>query len=219
MGRMAEDQIVAPASSVMTTAKAALGVAARGLPAIRAALHGARIGAGAAFSPALVKRLGVEVVNDLPSAAQEGAKQMMVLGKDGVALRMSAVGGVGAVVSESAVRSVGMSTTRAALMGVGRAVRQGAVAGAVVDGVFGVVEGVRAVRAGTLTKKGAAKLAGKRAARGAVAGAGGVAAAGAASAMVAAAGLSIGAPVVIPFIAMAATGVAISKGFDKLFGE
>ncbi len=33
-------------------------------------------------------------------------------------------------------------------------------------------------------------------------------------------GLAIGgAPVVIPFVAMAAAGVAISKGFDRIFGE
>jgi len=217
---MAQDKLVAPSFSVLTTAKSAIGMAARGLPAIRAALHGARLGAGAAFTPAVVERLGVQVVQDLPNAAQEGVRAMMVLGKDGVALRMSAVGGVGAVVSQSAVRSVAMSTARAALAGVGRAVRQGAVAGAVVDGMFGVVEGVQAVRAGTLTRKGAAALVGKRAARGAVAGAGGVAAAGAASALVAAAGLALGgAPIVVPFVAMAATGIALSRGFDKLFGE
>jgi hypothetical protein len=90
----------------------------------------------------------------------------------------------------------------------------------VVDGVFGVVEGVKAVRAGTLSRREAAVLVGKRTARGAVAGAGGVAVAGAASALVAATGLAIGgAPVVVPLVAMAAAGVAISKGFDRLFGE
>jgi hypothetical protein len=36
-----------------------LGLAAKGLPAVRAALHGARLGAGAALDAKIVERLGI----------------------------------------------------------------------------------------------------------------------------------------------------------------
>jgi hypothetical protein len=217
---MTRDIIFLPATSALATARAAIGVASKGLPAIRAALHGARIGAGDAFGPAVVERLGVQVVAEAPVVASVGARSLMLVGKDGVAVQMSGIGKVAASASEGAVRSVSLLTKRAALTGALRAVRQGAAIGLVVDGAFGAYEAVTAVRSGKLTQREGALLFGKRAARGAISGAGGVAMAGAASAAIAATGLAIGgAPVVVPFVAMAAAGVAISKGFDRLFGE
>lgn len=217
---MTRDLLFLPATSALATARAALGVATKGLPAIRAALNGARIGAGAAFGPAVVERLGVQVVAEAPVATAIGARSLMLVGKDGVALQMSGVGRVAASATEGAVRSVSLLSKRAAFAGALRAVRQGAAIGLVVDGAFGAYEAVKGVREGKLDRREGALLVGKRAARGAIAGAGGVAVAGAASAVVAATGLAIGgAPVVVPFVAMAAAGMAISKGFDRIFGE
>jgi hypothetical protein len=201
------------------TARTALGIATRGLPAIRAALHGARLGAGIAFGSSVIERLGVKVVRDLPETASLASRAMTVHGKDGISLRLTALGGAAVTVSESTVQAVARGTARTALTGIGRAARQGALAGAAVDGLLGVVEGVRGLQSGKLTRGQAAWLAGKRAARGAVSGAGGVAAAGAASAVLAATGISIaGAPIVVPIVVMTAAGLAISRGFDKAFG-
>lgn len=221
MGDMTRDLELLPATSAIASVKAAIGVASKGLPAIRAALHGARIGAGVAFGPAVVERLGVQVVAEAPvAAAAIGARSLMLVGKDGVALQMSGMGKVAASASEGAVRSVALLTKGAAFAGALRAVRQGAAIGLVVDGAFGAYEAAMAVGQGKLTRREGALLVGKRAARGAISGAGGVAFAGAASAVMAATGLAIGgAPIVVPFVAMAAAGVAISKGFDRIFGE
>lgn len=186
---------------------------------MRAALHGARLGAGAALDAKIVERLGIGVVHDLPATAREGARALMVVGRDGVALRLAGASGVEATASASAIRAIATSSTRAAFAGVARAARQGALAGALVDGMFGAVEGLRATRAGQMSVRSAATLTAKRAARGATAGAAGVVAAGAASAVIAATGIAIaGAPIVVPLVTMAAAGAAVSHGFDKLFG-
>ncbi|HTJ81149.1 MAG TPA: hypothetical protein VL400_05475 [Polyangiaceae bacterium] len=229
-------------SAFTDSARAALGIAAKGLPAVRAALWGARLGAGRALDKATIERLGVEVVRDVSSAAKAeavgaaaaiataeplgvaglartGARTAVIMGKDGVALKLTPLGTPSAVVSEGAVQTVARATTRTAFAGVARAARQGAVAGAVIDGAFGAVEAVRAVRAGKLERKEGVMLVGKRAARGAVVGGAGVAAAAVASAAVAATGIGIGAPVLVPLVAMAAAGVAVTRGFDRVFGE
>jgi len=206
--------------SVMETARSAANVALKGLPAIRAALWGARIGAGALFDRAVVGRLGIEVAEELPAVATVGARSAMVLGRDGVAVRLTKGAGVAAVVTEGSVGAIATSTTRSAFFGLAKAARQGAVAGALIDGGFGVFEAVRGMRANQLTRRGAAMLVGKRAARGAVAGGAGVAAAGAASALIAVTGISlVGAPIVFPLVTMAAVGLAASHGFDRLFPD
>ncbi len=207
-------------TTLTQSARAAIGVATKGLPAVRAALWGARIGAGTALDVATVERLGVEVVREAPSLAKTGVRTAMILGKDGVAVKLGPGGGVTAVVTESSVRSVARATTRTAFAGVARAARQGAVAGAIVDGAFGAVEAIRAVRDGQMSRREGVMLAGKRTARGAVVGGASVAAAGAASAVLAATGIAVaGAPIIVPLVTMAAAGVVVTKGFDRLFGE
>jgi hypothetical protein len=205
--------------SVTEKVRGAMGLAAKGLPAIRAALWGARIGAGAGLQREVIERLGVEVAQELPAIAKVGGRGAMVLGKDGVAVRLTRGGGVGAVVTESSVNAIARSTTRTAFAGVARAARSGALFGALIDGGFGAVEAIREMRNNGLTRRDAAILVGKRTARGAVVGGASVAAAGAASAVIAATGLTIvGAPVVVPLVAMAAGGVVASRGFDRVFG-
>lgn len=206
-------------ATLLETAQSALGVATKGLPALRAALHGARLGAGAALDSKVIERLGIRVVRDLPITPEAGARALMVVGKDGVAMNMAGRIGVAASATESTIRTIARSSTTTALSGVLRATRQGAVAGAVVDAAFGVVEGAKAIREGSMTPKGAAGLVAKRAARGATSGAAGVAAAGAASAVVAATGLAFaGAPIVVPIVTMVAAGALVSRGFDRVFG-
>jgi hypothetical protein len=207
-------------ATLADSARAAVGIATKGLPAIRAALWGARIGAGKALDAATVERLGVEVVSEVPALAKTGVRTAMMLGKDGVAVKLGPGGGVSAVVTESSVRQVARATTRTAFAGVARAARQGAVAGALVDGAFGAVEAIRAVRGGQLSTREGLILAGKRTARGAVVGGASVAAAGAASAVIAATGIAVaGAPIIVPLVTMAAAGVVVTRGFDRLFGE
>ncbi len=211
---------LALSDSVKKTLAAAVGVATRGLPAVRAGLHGARLGAGAALEPAVVERLGVQVLSDIPTKASEGARALMVHGRDGVAIALGSAGGVRAVVTESAVRAVARQTARTAFAGVLRATRQGAAAGAIVDGALGILEAAKGLKRGELTPVQAAKLAGKRTARGAVVGGASVAAAGVASAAIAATGVAfLGAPIVVPIVTMTAAGVAIGHGFDRVFGS
>ncbi len=206
--------------SIAETARNAASLALKGLPAIRAALWGARIGAGALFDRTIVAKLGLEVADELPAVARVGTRRAMILGRRGVALRVTPGGSVGAVVTNGSVAAIARSTTRSAFAGFARAAGHGAIAGAVIDAGFGVVEAARALRSHTLTRREAVALVGKRAARGAVAGGAGVAAAGAASALIAATGLTIiGAPIVVPFVTMAAVGVAASRGFDRLFPD
>ncbi len=194
-------------------------VAAKGLPALRAALYGARLGAGARLDAAVVERLGVSVLRSGASALVHDPLGVMVRGRDGLALRFSAATGVGAVAHEATITALRHLSVRSALAGLGRATMQGAAAGAVIDGVAGAVEaGVRAQR-GDISVRTAAIYAGKRAARGALSGAAGVAAAGAASAALAATGITIvGAPVVLPIVVMVAAGSVASRRLDKLLG-
>jgi hypothetical protein len=222
------------ATRVRSTARAVAHVALQGLPAVRAAMHGARLGAGRAFSPAVVEQLGVAV---LPAAGavdhalgrgageaalvlRAGARELVVHARDGLTLRISPTGGAAASVSHDAVRALARTGARGALAGIGRAAMQGATAGAVLDGALAGVAAIRAVRRGEMTGRAAARHVGKRTVRGAVAGAVGVAAAGAVSAGLAAVGLAIvGAPVAIPIATMVATDALATRAFDRLFGE
>jgi len=207
---------------LIDSARAAVDVAAKGLPAVRAAIWGAKLGAGKRFGVSTVEKLGVQVVAEEASLgaralAITGARTAMIVGKDGVTIGLKPGGAATAAVTESSVRAVARATSRTALAGVARAARQGAVAGALVDGAFGAVEAARAVRAGDLTPKEGMMLAGKRAARGAVVGGVSVAAAGAVSAAIAASGIAVaGAPVIVPLVTMAAAGVVVTRGLDRL---
>lgn len=216
-------------------------LAAKGIPAVRAALHGARVGAGAAFSPAVVERLGIAVLpvttrrlGEAIAAAtggtglvlqrggatvRAGAREFVLHAKDGLMLRVASKGGVDVAVSRDAVRAIARTSTRGALLGAGRAVLGGAVAGAVLDGAIAGAWALRAVYLGESDARHAARFVAKRAVRGALAGSLGVAAAGIVSAGIAATGISlVGAPVVVPLATMIAAGAAATRVFDRVFG-
>ena len=208
---------------------------------MRAAIHGARLGAGAAFSPAVIERLGLRV---LPQSARmmaaslgrnageaalvmrrggsvmrAGMRELVMHGREGLTLRVSPSGGAVASVSNDAVRAMARTTVRGAISGIGRAAFGGAAAGALVDGGLAGIEAVRAYQRGEINPRQGVRRVGLYAARGAVAGAAGVAAAGVVSAGIAATGFVIvGAPIAIPIATMVAAGAAASKLFDQRFG-
>ncbi|MDP3276133.1 MAG: hypothetical protein Q8Q09_13120 [Deltaproteobacteria bacterium] len=213
-------------------------VALMGIPAVRAALHGARLGAGTALTSEVIERLGIAV---LPAPAQliargiiHGKKQLGVVFSrrggvlraearrvvmhtaDGLTLSVSPGGEIAASTSADAVRSLARSSTRAALKGLGRAAVRGAAAGAVIDGSLAALGAWRAHRAGTLDGGQVRTRIALGTARGALAGAVGVGAAGVVSAGVALTGLSIaGAPFVLPLVTMAAASTLVGRVFDR----
>lgn len=217
-------------------------VAMTGVPAVRAALHGARIGAGPHFAVEVIERLGISV---LPAPAQLVAKGLLKGGKslgvalarkgavvraeaqrvvlhtgDGVQLTVAPGGSVAASAAEDTVRSIARGSARAALRGIGRAAMQGAVAGAVLDGGIAAIGAWRGVRKGTLTQRDAGVHVLLGASRGAVAGAVGVTAAGLVSAGVAFTGLTLaGAPIVLPIVTMAGAGALAGRAFDRVVAE
>jgi hypothetical protein len=204
-------------------------------------MHGARLGAGRAFSPAVIEALGLKVLPESARAVasslgrgageaaivlrrggavvKAGAKELVVHGREGVTLRVSPTGGAVASVSGDAVQALARTSVRGAVRGLGRAAIGGAAAGALVDAGFASVDAVRAVRSGELDRRGAVRRVGLYATRGAVAGAAGVTAAGVVSAGLAATGFAIvGAPVAIPIATMVAAGTFASKWFDRRYG-
>jgi hypothetical protein len=196
-------------------------VVARGLPALRAAINGARVGAGKAFNAATVESLGIAVIASDASqklqAIVPGPLAVAVKSKDGLALRVTALGGVSAGVTESAVAAMSRVPVRQALMGVGKATAQGALAGALVDGALAAFHASKAVKAGEMSTREGAIFTAQRVGRGAAVGGAGVLAAGAASAAVAASGLAVmGAPVVVPLVTMVAVGTVVGRQIDKL---
>lgn len=217
-------------------------VAMTGVPAVRAALHGARLGAGPNFAIDVIERLGISV---LPAPAQLVAKGLLKGGKtlgvalarrgavvraeaqrvvlhakDGVQLSVAHGGAVAASAAEDTVKSIARGTARTALRGIGRAAMQGAVAGAVLDGGIAALGAWRGVRKGTLTQRDAGVRVLLGASRGAVAGAVGVTAAGIVSAGVAFTGITIaGAPFVLPIVTMAAAGALAGRAFDRVVSE
>jgi hypothetical protein len=207
-------------TTILSAGRGAAEVAAKGIPAIRAALYGARLGAGKAIAPAL-ERMGIKIADSVSrEIVKDGARSLAIQSAEGIALEVSQTGGIAASASRSAVHAAANSTVKGALLGIGKAARQGAFAGAAVDTAFAGIDVVRGLRNGTMDRSAAAKLLGKRAVRGAVSGGAGVAAAGAASAAIAATGVSIlGAPVVIPVVTMVAAGIVVQKTFDRVFGE
>jgi hypothetical protein len=223
---------------VRDVARRTAGLALIGVPAIRAALHGARIGAGRAFGPVVVRKLGVDV---LPGAARAlgdaianatgeaglvitrgghvlrtGARELILHTRGGVQLRVTP-SGARAAASESLVRDIARGSARAAWRGIGRATVYGAAAGAVLDGVAAGTNAYRAVQRGEMDGASALRHVGVHAARGAVVGATGVAAAGAVSVVVAASGLTLlGAPVVLPLATMVTAGALAGRAFDDV---
>ncbi|MFO0546886.1 MAG: hypothetical protein U0271_00795 [Polyangiaceae bacterium] len=216
--------------SLLQAVENAAGLAAKGIPAIRAALYGARLGAGAKLDAAVIERLGVRVVRSLRAApavatdtvaqaATASARALAIETRDGLSLGVGGARLGQATVTDSAIAAARGLTVRGALVGLGRAASHGAAVGALVDGAIGAVEAGLAVSRGRLTRGEALAFAGKRAARGAASGAAGVAAAGAASALVAAAGISVaGAPFVVPLVAMVAVGTVVSRKVDGVLG-
>jgi hypothetical protein len=217
-------------------------MAMTGVPAVRAALHGARLGAGPGFALEVVERLGISV---LPAPAQLVAKGLLQGGKalgvalarrgavlraeaqrvilqtrDGVQLTVAPGGAVTASAAEDTVRSIARGSTRAALSGIGRAAMQGAVAGAALDGGLALLGAWRGMQSGALTGRQAGVRVLLGASRGAVAGAVGVATAGLVSAGVAFAGITVaGAPFVLPIVTMAGAGALASRAFDRVVSE
>jgi hypothetical protein len=208
----------------------AAALATRGIPAIRAAISGARLGAGARFAASTLETLGIRVVSS-PTTAQAPVEAIMsaaggapllsivAVRRSGIALRLLPTGGVAATVSEEIVSAAARSTVRGALMTIGRATAIGAFGGAAIDAVLAGIAVAPGLRAKTVTGREAAMRIGKRALRGAVAGGAGVVAAGAVSAAVAATGLTLAsAPVVVPLVAMVGVGAYASRVFDRRFG-
>ncbi len=218
-----------------------MNIALKGVPAVRAALHGARLGAGASFGPAVIESLGLRVLPQSARAVADslgrhageaavvlkrggavvraGVHEFVLHGGEGVTLRVSPRGGAMASVSRETVRAMGRTTVRGAVAGIGRAAFGGAAAGAVVDGGMASYAAVRAFRRGEINQRQAMRSVGLHAARGAVSGAAGVAAAGIVAAGLAATGVTIlAAPVAIPIATMIAVGAAVSQLFDRRFG-
>lgn len=216
--------------------------AVSGVPAVRAAINGVRLGAGPQFAIELVERVGVSV---LPMPAQlvakgliRGGKKLGIVlarngnvlraeagnfvahGQDGVSVAVGQGGKLAAAASEDTIRSIARSSARTALKGIGRAAMQGAFTGAVLDGGIALVSAMRASRRGEIDGRTATAQVLLSASRGAVAGAVGVGAAGFVSAAVAFTGLSIaGAPVVLPIATMVAVGAVTSRAFDARVRE
>ena len=225
-------------TTVRAAAKAAADVAFKGLPAMRAAMHGARIGAGSAFTASVVERLGMTIAPEAAHALgvavaraagvpgivlqrggmmlRAGAREVAMHTKEGLSLTVSA-NGAKAAATRGAVAAIAKTTVRGALVGVGRAAFQGAAAGAVLDGAIGGFTAFRAVQNGEMDRNAAVKFVGMSVARGAVIGGVGVAAAAAISAGIAATGFSIiGAPVVIPLATMVTAGAFAGRVFDRV---
>jgi hypothetical protein len=214
-------------------------VAMTGIPAVRAALHGARLGAVGGLTAEVVERLGISVL-PLPAQhvargllrggralgvalARRGAvvraeaRRVVVQGRDGVAVTVAPGGTVAASATEDTVRAIARGSGRAALRGIGRAAAQGAFAGAVLDGGIAAWSALGAVRAGSITPRRAGVRVLLGASRGALAGAAGVTAAGVVSAGVALTGLTIaGAPVVLPIVTMAGVSGVVARSFDRV---
>ncbi len=214
-------------------------VAMTGIPAVRAALHGARLGAGRGLTAEVVERLGVSV---LPASAQHVARgllrggralgvalarrgavvraeaqRVVVQGRDGVGITVAPGGTVAASATEDTVRAIARGTRRAALRGIGRAAAHGALAGAALDGGIAAWSAVRAARTGAITPRHAGVRVLLAASRGALAGAAGVTAAGVVSAGVALTGVTLaGAPVVLPIVTMAGVGGLVARSFDQI---
>ncbi len=214
--------------SVLSALQSAAALATRGVPAIRAAIHGARLGAGARFARSTVEKLGVHVATaealtpvaaDLAKATGVTALREVGVASAGISLKVSRFGTVTATVSEELVQAAAKTTVRGALATIGRATALGALGGAAVDAAWAGFAMIPGLRAGTVDRRTAAMHIGKRAARGAVSGAASVAAAGAVSAVVAATGITlVGTPVVVPLAAMIAAGALVARAFDRRFG-
>lgn len=210
----------------------AASMAARGVPAVQAAIHGARIGAGKRFAASTLETLGFKVA---PLAALAAAKpiqsSLIVDGavpalrldqitRKGISLGLSPAGGMTATVSQELVTAAAGTTVRTALMNAGRATAVGALGGAAIDVALAGLEVLPLLRGGKITGQAAARRIGKRALRGAASGGAGVAAAALVSAGIAASGLTMAAaPVVIPFVGMMAVGTLVSRAFDKRWGN
>ncbi|MFO0612317.1 MAG: hypothetical protein U0414_07010 [Polyangiaceae bacterium] len=215
---------------ILKALHSAASMAARGVPAVQAAIHGARIGARR-FAASTLETLGIKVAPvaavalrpmDSSIVAAEGVAPMIRLdsiARKGIALGVSPTGGMSATVSQEIVTAAANTTVRGALMNVGRATAVGALGGAAIDVALATLEVVPLVRGNKITRDAAARRVGKRALRGAASGAAGVAAAAIVSAGVAASGLTIAAaPVVVPFVGMMAVGTLVSRAFDRKFG-
>lgn len=138
----------------------------KGVPAMRAALHGARLGAGTKLSARVIEKLGVAVIpRSAASVASEvaqragefalvvqrrgavlraGAREFALHAPEGLTLRVTREGSALATLTHDAVHTLAGQSTRAALRGVGRAALQGAAAGALFDGAFATYEVLRA---------------------------------------------------------------------------
>ena len=214
--------------SLFGALQSALALATRGVPAVRAAVHGARLGAGARFARSTVEKLGVHVVAaealsplaaSLAKATDGATMREIGIATAGVSLRVTRLGSITATVSEELVHAAARSTARSALATIGRATALGALGGAALDAAWAGFALIPGLRAGTVDGRSAAMHVGKHAARGALAGAASVAAAGAVSAVVAATGITlVGTPVVVPLAAMVAAGALATRAFDRRFG-
>ncbi len=211
-------------SSAATALRSVAQLTGVGPAALRGALYGARLGAGlagAAFGRGVVEKLGVEVVKRVATtAALVKSVPSLIVEHGGTSLEIGAQGQVAARVSEATLRTIAASTVRGALSQIGRATLRGAAAGAAIDAIWSGLGLIRQVRDGSMTKDAATRRVAKRAGRGAVAGAAGVAAASGTSALLAATGLGIlGAPVVVPLVAMAAASSFAMRAFDRRFPD
>lgn len=216
---------------ILKAVHSAASMAARGVPAIQAAIHGARLGAGKRFAASTLETLGIKIAPVAALAlkpvqssivAAEGALPTLrvdAITRRGISLGVSGTGGMTATVSQELVTAAAGTTVRTALLNVGRATAVGALGGAAIDVALAGIEMLPLVRGGKISRDVAAKRMGKRALRGAASGAAGVAAAAIVSAGVAASGLTMAAaPVVVPFVGMMAVGSLVSRAFDKRFG-
>jgi hypothetical protein len=199
-------------------------LAGMGTAALRGALYGARLGAGAAgaaFGRGVVEKLGVEVgKRAATTAAMVRNAPSLIVEHAGAALEIGTQGRVAARVSEATLHAIASSTVRGALSQVARATLRGAAAGAAIDAIGSAIGLIGHVRNGSMTKDAAARRVAKRAGRGAVAGAAGVAAASGTAALLAATGLGVlGAPIVVPLVAMAAASSFAMTAFDRRFPD
>ncbi len=210
--------VLSTARGAARLAKAAVDLAAFGVPSIRGALFGARVGAGARFGSKVLERLGISVGESVAQAAS-GALPSLAVVRDGITVELAQSGSVNARVSHAAVAAARTATIGRAMANVGRATMQGAGAGAILDAAAASVNVVSRVRAGHLATSEATRIVLKHAIRGAVAGAAGVAAASGTSAVLAATGLGVlGAPVVIPLVVMVSASRLAMRAFDHRFG-
>ncbi len=211
---------------------------AKGLPALRAAMHGARLGVGRAGLTDALQRMGIAV---LPRAASSGptaivagtavpamtlaaaghvvragADAVVLHARDGVSLGVGASGRTIASASTEMVGALGRLAPRGAFAAIGRSTLGGAAAGAVLEAVVASIGIVRSVRRGERSRMDGVRAIGMHAVRGAVSGGVGVASAGVVAAGVAAAGISAaGAPVALPLVTMILAGGAAARWFDR----